>query len=303
MHTLVFSGPSQGFDWNHYLEPEDSELSELSETLDINPLYIQDVMQAEHLPKVEPVEEKGGFFLIVRVLDPKLGNKDFNSIPEATRKLAIFFRQGEVISIQRTSFPWLDDLIRKCKSGQEPMTDKKLVCRLLKHSFKSFEPLLQKLASDLDFFESKLFENERFPPFAKSLYSLKTKASILKRLFAISAPLVEFLRENLHPEPFAQDAIDMYNRIFTLVEDVSERSAGLINLNLSINSQRSNEVMRFLTIYSAFFMPLTFIVGVYGMNFSNMPEIVWEWGYVVCWVLMLILSVIHFIWFRNKKWL
>ena len=61
--------------------------------------------------------------------------------------------------------------------------------------------------------------------------------------------------------------------------------------------------MRFLTIYSAFFMPLTFIVGVYGMNFSNMPEIVWEWGYVVCWVLMLILSVIHFIWFRNKKWL
>jgi magnesium transporter len=303
VHTTVFSAAIHGFDWIHYLEPEDSELSGLSESLNINPLYIQDVMQAEHLPKVEPVEEDKGFFLIARVLDPRLGNKDFNSIPDATRKLAVFYRPGQVISIQRAPFPWLEDLIRKCKSAPEQMTDKKLVCKLLKYSFKSFEPLLQKLAFDLDFFESKLFENERFPPFAKSLYSLKTKASILKRFFAISAPLVEFLRENMHPEPYAQDAIDMYNRIYTLVEDASERSAGLINLNLSINSQRSNEVMRFLTIYSAFFMPLTFIVGVYGMNFSHMPEVVWEWGYVFCWLLMIFLSVLHFLWFRNKKWL
>jgi magnesium transporter len=303
LHAPVFSKHIHDFDWIHFLEPDDSELSDLSESLNINPLYIQDIMQAEHLPKVEPVEENEGFFLIARVLDPQLGNKEFNSIPEATRKLAIFYRPGQVISIQRAPFPWLDSMIEKCKTGGELLTDKKLVCRLLKQSFKSFEPVLQRLSGDLDFFESKLFENERFPPFAKSLYSLKRKASILKRLFAVSTPLVEFLKEHLYSEPFAQDAIDMFNRINTLVDDVSERSTGLINLNLSINSQRSNEVMRFLTIYSAFFMPLTFIVGVYGMNFNNMPEIMWEWGYFLCWFLMALLSLFHFLWFRNKKWL
>lgn len=303
MHTSVFSKAQHNFDWIHFSEPGNEELQELSASLDINPLYVQDVMQAEHLPKVEPVEEKEGFFLIARVLDPTLGKKEFNSIPAATRKLAIFFRPGEVISIQRSSFPWLEELIAKCKNGQEILTDKKLVCKLLKQSFKSFEPVIQSLSADLDFFENKLFENERFPPFARSLYSLKRKGSILKRLFAISEPLIEFLKEQLHTEPLAQDATDMYHRINTLVDDVSERSTGLINLNLSINSQRSNEVMRFLTIYSAFFMPLTFVVGIYGMNFEGMPELYWEWGYFACWLAMGILSLGHFIWFKRKKWL
>jgi magnesium transporter len=303
VHSTIFPLGKRSFEWINFQEPNETELEKLAQDLKILPIYIQDIMQAEHLPKVEPIGEEGCFFLIARVLDPALKNKEFNSIQEATRKLAIFYQPDQVISIQRSPFPWLDEMIGKAGSLPSDLNSFQLVCKLLKQTFRSYEPLLFKLVSDLDFFEGKLFENERFPPFAKSLYAIRRKASILKRLFTVSSPLMEFLQSLSNSEPLAQDAMDMFNRIVTLVEDVNERASNLINLNLSISSQRSNEVMRFLTIYSAFFMPLTFLVGVYGMNFRIMPELDWAWGYGFCWALMLGMAGFHFWWFRRKNWL
>ena len=303
MNLQVFNRTERSFEWLHYLEPDEKELQQLAENLGLLPIYIQDILQAEHLPKVEAIGSGGNFFMIARVLDPALGNKDFNSIQEATRKLAIMVEENRIITIQRAPFPWLDEMIRQANTFPASLSPFQLVCKLLKQCFRSYEPALFKLGSDLDFFEGKLFENERFPPFAKSLYAIRRKGSILKRLLTVSSPLVEFLQSGEKADPLAQDAMDMFQRIHTLADDANERAASLINLNLSISSQRSNEVMRFLTIYSAFFMPLTFLVGIYGMNFKFMPELDLKWGYAFCWLLMLGVAGFHFVWFRRKKWL
>ncbi len=303
MNTLIFSKEERSFEWLNFFQPDDKELKTLAENLDILPIYIQDILQSEHLPKVEQVGDSNCFFIIARVLDPEMEKKDFNLIHEATRKLAIFLKDDQVISIERGTFKWLEDMTALGKSDQSYGSAFQLVCKLLKQSFRSFEPLILKLGSDLDFFEGKMFENERFPPFAKSLYNIRRKAGLLKRLFSVSIPLVDFLNDRNVGDPIAQDAIDMFKRIETKIEDVNERAVGLINLNLSISSQRSNEVMRFLTIYSAFFMPLTFLVGIYGMNFEFMPELQWKTGYLICWGLMIAIAGFHFIWFRRKKWL
>lgn len=296
-----FQKGTQGFDWYYFLSPDEAEIRELAQRFQLNDLYIQDILQAEHLPKVEPVGDGNDTFIIIRVLDPELQGRDFTSIPDFTRKLTLFLRENTLISVQRASFDWLDAFIQKPKNP--PGNVSQLVCLLLKQGFRSFEPLLTSLSSDLDFFEQKLFENHRFPPFAKSLYNLRRKSTLIKRLFSLSGELVEFLEEKEKDEPLARDAVDMFQRLSTQVDDIHERAAALINMNLSINSQRSNEVMRFLTIYSAFFMPLTFLVGVYGMNFSMMPELSWRWGYYACWGLMLGLAGFHFWWFRRKRWL
>jgi magnesium transporter len=95
----------------------------------------------------------------------------------------------------------------------------------------------------------------------------------------------------------------MFQRINTLAEDVNERAASLINLNLAISGQRNNDVMRFLTVYSAFFLPLTFLVGIYGMNFEFMPELKHPMGYAATWILILLTTGFHLWWFRRKKWL
>ena len=275
----------------------------MAENLNISQMYIQDILQSEHLPKVEQVGNENCYFLIARVLDQDLGGKDFKLMHEATRKLAIFFKEDQVITIERGTFNWLEEMTSKAGGDNSYSSAFQLVCRLLKQSFRSFEPLILRLGSDLDFYEGKLFDNEKFPPFAKSLYAVRRKAAILKRLFTVSTVLLDFLEDHAKSDPIAQDAIDMYRRIETMIEDVNERSVSLINLNLSVSSQRSNEVMRFLTIYSAFFMPLTFLVGVYGMNFQFMPEINWRWGYAFCWFLMIGMAGFHFWWFRRKNWL
>lgn len=303
MNTTIFTKKERSFEWINLFQPAEDELKSMAENLSISQMYIQDILQTEHLPKVEQVGNENCFFLIARVLDPDLKGKDYKLMHEATRKLAIFFKDNQVITIERGTFNWLEEMKTKADVDFSYNTSFQLVCRLLKQSFKSFEPLILRLGSDLDFYEGKLFDNEKFPPFAKSLYNIRRKAAIMKRLFTVSSVLLDFLDDHANSDPIAQDAIDMYRRIETMIEDVNERSVSLINLNLSVSSQRSNEVMRFLTIYSAFFMPLTFLVGIYGMNFEFMPEINWRWGYSFCWFLMIGLAGFHFWWFKRKNWL
>lgn len=303
MKSVVFTALEKGFAWIDFTDPSPEELEHLATEYAIHPMYIQDVMQAEHLPKVEQISEDGCYFVIARALDPEMHAKDFTTIQSVSRKLAIFYRQNEIVTVHRSAFPWLSEMQSRAKTSAVVGNAFEMVCKLLKQCFRSYEPLVFKLSDDLDFYEQKLFTNEKFPPMAKSLYSIKRKSAVLKRLFAVSEPVLELLQYNPSAEPAAQDSLDMFTRINTMVDELNERSASLINLSLSVSGQRNNEVMRFLTIYSAFFMPLTFLVGIYGMNFEFMPELDSPYGYWGCWVVMLILSGGHFAWFRKKGWL
>jgi magnesium transporter len=76
-----------------------------------------------------------------------------------------------------------------------------------------------------------------------------------------------------------------------------------VQLAISVASQRTNEVIRVLTIFSVFFMPLTFIVGIYGMNFRTMPEIEWVWGYPFAWGIMISVTLAIGLWFKRRGWL
>lgn len=304
MKQIVENTAFTGFSWTYCLEPTDKELYDLAELWEIPQLYIQDVLQAEHLPKVEPIAgQRGRYFILMRALMPGLEKKDFNAIQQFSRKLAVFYAPDQLVTIQRNAFPWMEPFLDSHEQDGEPISAFQFTSKLIKATFRSYEPFIQQLAADLDFFENKVFENEKFPPFAKNLYALRRKASLLRRLFHLSEPLTDWLKEKGEQDPVAQDALDMAKRVNNMAEDVYERVVGLINLNLTINSQRSNEVMRFLTIYSAFFMPLTFLVGVYGMNFQVMPELSWQYGYVLCWILMVGIFVGHWLWFRKKRWL
>jgi len=103
--------------------------------------------------------------------------------------------------------------------------------------------------------------------------------------------------------PLLQNVKDDTHRLMFIAEQLSENVNHLLNLHVSLTSNRTNEVMRVLTVFSVFFMPITFIVGVYGMNFRYLPELEMQYGYFYVWLLMLGITAVLFIWFKRKGFL
>ncbi len=100
-----------------------------------------------------------------------------------------------------------------------------------------------------------------------------------------------------------KDIRDLHVEVLTLFDQINDDVNNLLNTYLSLAAQKTNDVMKVLTIFSVFFMPLTFIVGVYGMNFRHMPELNERWAYPGVLGLMLLITVILFFWMKHKKWL
>ena len=112
---------------------------------------------------------------------------------------------------------------------------------------------------------------------------------------------------HVHPQGDNQSAIqdlrDQHLKMLTLYNQVLEDVNNLMNMYLSFTAQKTNDVVKVLTIFSVFFMPLTFIVGIYGMNFEFMPELKTKWGYPVVILVMIAVTAVIFFWFKRKKWL
>jgi magnesium transporter len=102
--------------------------------------------------------------------------------------------------------------------------------------------------------------------------------------------------------PLAHHNIEFADSLYYRVDELHENANNLINLRLSLASHRTNEIMGILTIFSVFFLPLTFIVGVYGMNFKFMPELESDNGYGIVWIVMITIVAGIYIWFKKKGW-
>jgi magnesium transporter len=102
---------------------------------------------------------------------------------------------------------------------------------------------------------------------------------------------------------YFRDVYDHTVQVIDTVETYRDLLSGMLDLYLSSISNRTNEVMKLLTVIGTIFMPMTFLVGVYGMNFKHMPELEWHYGYYALWVVMLAISLVMVILFHRKRWL
>jgi len=99
---------------------------------------------------------------------------------------------------------------------------------------------------------------------------------------------------------YLQDVHDRTTQLHDMVEATRELAASLVELHMSLSAQRSNQAMQTLTVMASIFIPLTFIAGIYGMNFENMPELGWEWGYFAALGLMAAIGIGLYLWFRRR---
>jgi magnesium transporter len=293
----------KGFTWINVLDPSRDELTDLSKKYKFHQLSLIDSLDPDHLPKYEMMHDV--VFIIVRVYD-KDAPPDGDTIQELTSKVAIFAGDDFLITIHRQELECLGTACHGALAAESPGVFE-FLCNLLHQVLITFEKPGLKLASNLDYFESKIFLNSRTPAILKDLYHLKRKAAVIKRLLNLSRQILEKIASHMeNPEvqyPQLQDLNDFYTRVETIYDNVNESVNNLLNLYINLSSQKTTEVMRILTVFSVFFMPLTFIVGIYGMNFHYMPELEMKIGYPSVMILMACVTLVIYMWFRKKGWL
>jgi magnesium transporter len=224
-----------------------------------------------------------------------------DTVQELTNKVAFFYSDSFFITIHRKAQPFIDKLAQLDRTKGLKNTHQ-LLNTVVRACLMTYEEPSNKLAKSIDYYEEQVFLSSRKTPLLKGLYYLRRKIDLLRRMLILSLETIENIdddRGNVN----TRDTRDLYVKLTTIYESLNDNINQLLTTYFSTSSQRTNETMRVLTIFSVFFMPLTFIVGIYGMNFKFMPELDHPMGYPVVLILMAFITIGIYIWFKRKGWL
>jgi len=286
--------------WIDVTNPSEADLLELASKHHLHPNAVQDCLEPDHLPKYE--ETDNSIFIVTRVYDSNQ-TSDADTIQEVTRKISIFIIQDKIITVHRSVQPLLSEIKSKYIDTQKCDDKHQLLLHILNASVLTFENPALKLTDEINFYESRIFLRKKLPSLLKNLYQIKRKVSVIRRILTISTDTTNKVGEGFKRDAMYREMKDNFLQQVTIYDQLNEDINNLLSLYLSISGQKTNEVIRVLTIFSVFFMPLTFIVGIYGMNFEHMPELHWEYGYVFSIFLMILVTVLIYLWFKRKEWL
>ena len=293
---------NQHLKWINLHNPSYEELTSIAKEYNFLKLTIADSLEPGHLPKFESDENLS--FLLIRYFD-KEDTGHSNIVREFSHKLSIYFGKDFIITVYQMD----NMIINKVKNIYIEKTDpykitrKGIIYNLISEVLKTFEDPANRMDEEIDTLEEMIFTTAIDKLKLHTLYHLKREASACKKIldYTLEA-LKEYELSNSKTstlQDLKEDCIKMLHMHTQIVEDVQN----LLSIYLSLNSQKSNDIMKTLTIFSAFFLPLTFIVGIYGMNFSYMPELNYKWGYPISLLVMFIIVVIIFTWFKRKRYL
>lgn len=301
MDKTVCQSGDPAFTWRDVTGPSVEELHAIAKQYGIPASIVQDCLDPEHLPKHERFGETT--FLILRVYDVA-AKESAGTIQELTRKIAIFFRSDVALTIHRVDLPLiavLRDRFGQPDAGCGPLA---LLGALGNGVLDTYEKPLQQAEDVLDHYEEGLFSPELKDPSLQKIHLLKRRVSLIKRMLWQSHSVIQRLTPTgERSQSVYQDLKENAESYHFWADQLHEEIQNLLSMHVALASHRTNEVMRVLTIFAAFFLPLTFIVGIYGMNFDFMPELHKRWAYPAVLVLMGLVSAVIYYWFRQRGWL
>jgi magnesium transporter len=299
MATTEYTNEGSNFQWIDVVSPDESELLALGQRFSIHPYSIKDCLETEHLPKFESQEEYN--FIISRLLVEQHNQSQVHTIQQATSKLAIFYNEKYIITIHRLPLDFILEVKQKYYDTLRCHGSSDLTVRLLWNVLKTYDKPSLHLAKEIDIYEEQVFLKSLSPKLLKNLYFLNRRTHISHKLLQMMGSVLQGIQSK--DKIALHDLRDTHIHLQSVYSQSLEDVNNLLHFYMSISSQKTNEVMRILTVFSAFFLPLTFIVGVYGMNFKFMPELDYVNGYKLTWLFMILITIIIFQWFWRKKWL
>ncbi len=289
------------WEWIDVTAPTEEDLQFLHERYHINYLLLEDTIDPNHLPKYEEVDNVK-FFLTRESTD--LERRNLNSISDISSKLGIFLLPKLIITTHRVKSKSINEVCEELKKDNlENISRDKLALRLALKVMKTFDDESQTLLEVMDAMENEIFlKNTNQTNQIRRLYKLKRKSGLNTRILNISGEWISKFKNLELDDVEVMDLLDKQKDVIADFDHVNAQTINLISMFLALSDQKANQVMKLLAIYSVYFLPITFIAGIYGMNFDNMPELHHKHGYFYTLGLMLLIVVCTFIYTRRKKW-
>ena len=272
----------------------------------LHPLLLEDVLNMDHRPKIEEIDRV--LFAIIKMVKCKMQNKG----PHLTAaQVSLFLGDGFVLSFcdkKENIFNPVKERIRKSVWKIRSKKADYLFCALL-------DFLIDQYYLVLDMMENHFEETQNHVTAdissIKPIDILMMKSDFLylrKTIFPLKEDLSGVI-ESRHPWiekenlGYYKDVQDHITQIVEIVDYYNELNDSLMDFYQNTINTKMNEIMKVLTLFASLFIPLTFIVGIYGMNFKFIPELDWRYGYAIVWILILSTSFGMFLFFKKKKWL
>lgn len=276
----------------------------------LNPLMIEDIVTTQR-PKLERIDE--GIFLITTMI---YANPE-RELGVDVEQLSLFFNRNTVLTFQSENKGDPFTGVRKRLTMQGTVIRRSaadyLAYALLDNVIDHCFPVLEMTGNELERMEDTLIRN----PTKAALKDLFQNKRILLEMRRLAWPFREVIGHLISDDSgvvqhqtlvYLRDCNDHLTQVIDITESLRDLTAGLMDVYHSSLGFRTNEIVRVLTLVSTFFMPLTFLAGVYGMNFHpdspfNMPELAWRYGYPAFWAVSLLICTGMFVFFRRKKWI
>jgi len=280
------------FKWTDLARPTQEELETLTKEHNIDLHLLEDILEYGHLPKIEKVKEYT--FIILRAYTPS-AKENITAVGALTNKIAFFINETDLVTVHRADFEFLKNLTDDYASSEALMMD------IINEILLTYDKPIEQQADKMDEFERAIFLKAGHSISIESLYYQKSKARISKKVLQLTQSVLNQITVKPELSSLLQDTKETTLSYLLQYDEVIEDANTILHSYMSVTAQRSNDAMKLLTIFSAFFLPLTFIASIYGMNFDFMPELRWKYGYFITLGVMVVISIIILSWFKRKR--
>ena len=290
------------FVWVALKDPQAEELATLQQEFDLHELAVEDAQKGHQRPKIE--EYGSSLFIVLRLIEPS--GSDLQ-----TGEVAIFVGPQYIVSVRRDAQLGFADVRRRCEQEPELLQHGPayVLYALMDNVVDRYFPVLDRLSAEIEEIEERIFAGQTTRAQIEALYSLKRK---LMTLHHATQPLLEVTGKlyggrvppicaGLHD--YFRDVSDHLMRLGQSVDNLRDMVSTAISINLSLITLQENEVTKRLAAYAALVAVPTMVAGVYGMNFANMPELRWAYGYPSAIGVMLLIDLYLVYRFKKAKWM
>ena len=279
-------------------------IEKLGKEFELHPLILEDILNTGQRPKFEDFDNY--VFTVLKMLSYDEPNQTTQA-----EQVSLVLGANFVISFQESIgdvFEQIRDRIRNSKGRIRRMGSDYLTYALLDAVVDNYFLILEKFGEKIEYMEEELV-SEPTEKTLQQIHAIKREMVFLRKSVWPLRELINSLvrsESKLIKEPtgiYLRDVYDHTVQVIDTVETFRDMVSGMLDIYLSSISNRMNAVMKVLTIIATIFIPLTFVAGIYGMNFKYMPELEWKWGYLAVWIVVVIIGICMLIYFRRKKWL